>query len=408
MISVETHHAGVRRVSSATSTSRASPTRCSPRSKRRSSATRCWFFTTSRSPSSSSSRSRRASVRSKSRCSLSSPRRAASAASRPVSRTSPTSTSTAACSTENDNRRFINLANQLWHTDSSFKRTPGKMSMLSAQEVVPDGGETEFADMRAAWDALPDGRKREIDRAHRRARLLSLAREGRARSGVDHARASRVAPCRAAGAGAHSPGERPQVAVPRVAHHAHLSAWTSGAKPGSWSTELIAHATQPRVRLHAPLAVNDVVMWDNRCTMHRGRPHDESQRRAMRRATVSDSGPDRARELDSADAADERVACHVTTDLILHSNCIGVRKPCRPRAELPCQTRPLHRSLPGRRIARPHRASHHRAIQQDVGTAGARGQPLGRRRDGGRGSRRQSAGGRLHPVPVQHRVERDR
>lgn len=53
-----------------------------------------------------------------------------------------------------DIRRLINLSNQLWHTDSSFKATPASASLLSAQEVTAVGGATEFADMRAAWDAL--------------------------------------------------------------------------------------------------------------------------------------------------------------------------------------------------------------------------------------------------------------
>ena len=65
--------------------------------------------------------------------------------------------------TKNDNRRLINLANQFWHTDSTFKRTPAKMSMLTAQSVSPTGGETEFADMRAAWDALPTDRRPHVE-----------------------------------------------------------------------------------------------------------------------------------------------------------------------------------------------------------------------------------------------------
>src|ERR1700737_830788 len=66
-----------------------------------------------------------------------------------------------------DRRNLFNLGNQLWHTDSSFKRIPAKCSLLSARELLSPnpigGGETEFADMRAAWDALPEARKRELD-----------------------------------------------------------------------------------------------------------------------------------------------------------------------------------------------------------------------------------------------------
>src|SRR5262252_10393637 len=62
-----------------------------------------------------------------------------------------------------DRRNLFNLGNQLWHTDSSFKQVPAKCSLLSARELPSSGGETEFADLRAAWDALPEPRKRQLD-----------------------------------------------------------------------------------------------------------------------------------------------------------------------------------------------------------------------------------------------------
>jgi alpha-ketoglutarate-dependent 2,4-dichlorophenoxyacetate dioxygenase len=190
---------------------------------------------------------------------------------------------------ENDNRRLINLANQLWHTDSSFKRTPGKMSMLSAQEVVAEGGDTEFADMRAAWDALPDVRKAELE---------PLIAEhdyfhSRKQVGLDP---NSITPERRA--------LRP--AVPQVlvrtgpvngrkslylASHITRIYGMDETRACELVAGLMAHATQPRFVYTHRWAVNDVVMWDNRCTMHRGRPHDERLRRAMRRATVSDAGP---------------------------------------------------------------------------------------------------------------------
>jgi len=191
--------------------------------------------------------------------------------------------------TEKDNRRFINLANQYWHTDSSFKRTPGKMSMLSAQSVVPTGGETEFADMRAAWDALPAERQKQLEgliaeHDYYRSRLMV---------GLDpHS----ISPERRA--------LRP--AVPQVLIRTHPASGRKSLYLASHITkiygmedaegrrlvdELTEHAIQPAFTYQHRWTVGDVVLWDNRCTMHRGRPFDESQPRAMRRATVSDTGP---------------------------------------------------------------------------------------------------------------------
>jgi len=188
-----------------------------------------------------------------------------------------------------DNRHLINLANQIWHTDSSFKRIPGKMSMLSAQEVVTVGGETEFADMRAAWVALSEKHKNTIENLiaehdYFRSRLLV---------GLDP---NSISPERRA--------LRP--AVPQVlvrtndksgrkslylASHIKKICGMNDADGRRLVDELIEHATQPRFVNSHRWAVDDVVMWDNRYTMHRGRPFSETSRRAMRRATVMDDGP---------------------------------------------------------------------------------------------------------------------
>jgi len=188
-----------------------------------------------------------------------------------------------------DNRRLVNLANQLWHTDSTFKRTPAKMSMLSAQTVTPVGGETEFADMRAAWDALP---------VERQTTLLDLV----ARHDYFHSRLQvGLDPTTI------SPERRgllpqvPQVLVrtdPQTGRHSlYLASHIAGiygmddaqAKP--LVASLMAHATQDRFVYQHRWAVDDVVMWDNRYTMHRGRPFEDSSVREMRRATVMDDGP---------------------------------------------------------------------------------------------------------------------
>ena len=190
---------------------------------------------------------------------------------------------------KNDNRRLINLANQFWHTDSTFKRTPAKMSMLTAQSVSPIGGETEFADMRAAWDALPVERREQLEgliaeHDYYRTRLMV---------GLDP---NSISPERRA--------LRP--AVPQVLIRTHPVTGRKSLYIASHITriygmdeaagrklvdELTEHATQPAFTYQHHWTVGDVVLWDNRCTMHRGRPFDESLPRAMRRATISDIGP---------------------------------------------------------------------------------------------------------------------
>lgn len=190
---------------------------------------------------------------------------------------------------ESDARLLINRANALWHTDSTFKRTPAKMSMLCAQSVVPVGGETEFADMRAAWDALP---------ADRRLQLEGLVAEhdyfhSRLKVGLDP---NSISPERRALLPA-----VPQILIRTnpvsgrkslyLASHIKRIFGMDEAEGRRLVEELMAHATQPRFTYAHRWTVNDVVLWDNRCTMHRGRPHDPSLPRVMRRATAMDIGP---------------------------------------------------------------------------------------------------------------------
>lgn len=190
---------------------------------------------------------------------------------------------------KNDNRRLVNLANQLWHTDSSFKRVPGKMSMLAAQTVVPRGGETEFADMRAAWTALPQDLKDRVSGLIARHDYF----HSRLQVGLDPASIS--------------PERRsllpfvPQVLVRTAPHDGRKSLYLASHIAGIYGLEdsearpliaaLMAHATEPRFVHQHRWAADDVVMWDNRFTMHRGRPFEDSMVRAMRRATVMDDGP---------------------------------------------------------------------------------------------------------------------
>jgi len=187
-----------------------------------------------------------------------------------------------------DRRNLFNLGNQLWHTDSSFKRIPAKCSLLSARELPSPGpmggGETEFADMRAAWDALPDARKRELD---------GLAVEHsifRSRSQIGFADfndeiSKELPPVRQALVRHHRYSRRTSLYLASHASHIISRPVEEGR---ALIEELIAFATQPQFVHQHRWTVGDLVIWDNRCTMHRGRPYDDAQRRVLHRTTVSD------------------------------------------------------------------------------------------------------------------------
>ncbi len=187
-----------------------------------------------------------------------------------------------------DRRRMYNLGNALWHSDSSFKPTPAKYSMLHARVIPPSGGETEFADMRAAWDALA---------AETQAELLPLVADhslmfSRAQLGFDDFTPDEQAKCVPV----------PQRLVRRHRRSGRLSLYLSAhigglhgmPKPEALMLirELTEQATKPQFVFSHTWSVGDLVVWDNRCTMHRGRPYaDKRYPRDMRRVTLSDVSP---------------------------------------------------------------------------------------------------------------------
>jgi alpha-ketoglutarate-dependent 2,4-dichlorophenoxyacetate dioxygenase len=182
-------------------------------------------------------------------------------------------------------QRMFQLGNRLWHTDSSFKRLPALASLLYAHTIPPIGGHTEFADERAAYDALPEDTKR---------RLESLVAEhsifnSRARLGFAN----------------FSEEERqgmppvPQVVVRTIpesgrkslylASHAGRIFGLSEHEGRALIDELVAHATQQQFVYIHRWRVHDLVIWDDRCTMHRGADFDDLRwKRDMQRATVCD------------------------------------------------------------------------------------------------------------------------
>jgi alpha-ketoglutarate-dependent 2,4-dichlorophenoxyacetate dioxygenase len=184
-----------------------------------------------------------------------------------------------------DKRLLFNRGNQLWHTDSSFKYVPARASLLSAREIPPSGGETEFADMRAAYDALPDDKKRRLDGlVVEHSIFRSRAQIGFTEFNEDIHR--ELPPVPQLLVRTHPGSGRKSLYL--ASHASHIIGWPveEGRK---LIEELIAFATQPQFVYQHRWRVGDLVMWDDRCTMHRGRPYDDTKyRRDMHRTTVSD------------------------------------------------------------------------------------------------------------------------
>ncbi|HLY46223.1 MAG TPA: TauD/TfdA family dioxygenase [Stellaceae bacterium] len=189
-----------------------------------------------------------------------------------------------------DHRRLDSLGNRLWHTDASYMPVPVVLGMLFAVEVPPaspfGAGETEFADMRAAYDALSDAQKAVVED-------LIVEHDvfwSRGQIGFTE----------------FPPGEREQYPPSRQrlvrrhpgsgrktlylsAHASHIVGWPV-PEGRLLLADLNEHATQRQFVYSHQWRKGDLVIWDNRDTMHRGRPHDESRPRDLRRATTLDVG----------------------------------------------------------------------------------------------------------------------
>lgn len=184
-------------------------------------------------------------------------------------------------------------ANQLWHTDSCFKIPPALASVLSARTVPSTGGETEFVSMRLAWERLPEATRARLSNAY-------------AWHDYAHSR-GKIAPQLAS--------ERERSALPPVSWRAHwrnpangrhalyVASHTCGidGMPGNEAQalieELIDFATRPEHVHQHRWQPGDVIMWDNRATLHRGRPWPDHEPRHMIRTTISATDADGLAEM---------------------------------------------------------------------------------------------------------------
>ena len=184
----------------------------------------------------------------------------------------------------NHRRILSNMATRLWHTDSSYKKPAAKFSLLYCSAIPDWGGETEFADMRAAYDALPE-------------RLRAEAEGREAEHDVHHSRATLgFAPSEDEIAGAIPPVTWPLVRIHAgsgrkliyIGSHATHVVGRSLPEGRVLLADLLEHATQLQFVYRHEWRPGDLVMWDNRAVLHRGRRYDLAQRRDMRRSTVED------------------------------------------------------------------------------------------------------------------------
>jgi len=181
-------------------------------------------------------------------------------------------------------KNLSSFANQLWHSDSSFMSPRAAYSMLHALVIPSEGGNTEFCDLRAAYDALPLDLKEEIQdlsaehyALHTRLLLGDDAYTDEQKKAIEPA----VWPLVSV-----HPGSKRQVLF--VGVHAHKIMGWPIAEARIFLSDLLEHATQRSFVYAHQWQVGDLVMWDNRSTLHRGRRYDLNQRRELIRTTFND------------------------------------------------------------------------------------------------------------------------
>ena len=187
-----------------------------------------------------------------------------------------------------DRRMRYQKANYLWHTDSSFKAVPSLCSLLSARIVPPEGGNTEFATMRAAYDDLPPATKRNLegliaehDMVYSRGTVdpTALTPEMKAELPAVRQTMVRVNPVNG------------RKAIYAGAHASHVIGWPID-EGRAFIRELVEFATRPKYCYSHCWRQGDLIIWDNRALLHRATAYDTARhQRLMQRTTVAGDGP---------------------------------------------------------------------------------------------------------------------
>jgi len=186
-----------------------------------------------------------------------------------------------------DRRRLFNLGNQLWHSDSSFRAVPAKYSILSGRIVVDKGGETEFADMRAVYDALDDATKATVEGLVCEHSLI-YSRGLLGFTELSDEERAMFRPVRQSLVRTHPVTGRKSLYL--ASHAGTIVGWLV-PEARAFLRDLNEDATRPENVYVHKWRQYDLIMWDNRQTMHRVRRFDETKVRDMRRTTVAGDEP---------------------------------------------------------------------------------------------------------------------
>ncbi len=186
-----------------------------------------------------------------------------------------------------DRRRLFAIGNRLWHSDSSFKPVPAKYSLLHARRIPSRGGNTEFADMRAAYDALDAETKAQVeDLICEHSQIFSRQQLGF--FDFSDEERERFKPVRQRLVRTHPVTGRKSLYL--ASHAGGIVGWPV-PEARAFLRDLIEHATQREFVYSHTWRVGDLVMWDNRQTMHRARPFPAEEPRDVRRTTLVGDGP---------------------------------------------------------------------------------------------------------------------